>query len=140
MSYHTNLVKATIANRYFRKELYTTDRSQVVVMSLEPGEDIGLETHDLDQVLVFVAGQGEFSVGSQRGMVEAGDVVVVPAHTQHNFSNSGKTALKLYTIYAPPEHAPGTLHRSKAEAEEAEAKTHAHASREKGASDEIPRP
>lgn len=132
MNYHTNIVKATLLNPYFRKELYTTDRTQVVVMSVEPGDDLGLETHDLDQVLVFVEGIGEFKVGDQHGVVEAGDVVVVPAHTQHDFINTGTAPLKLYTVYAPPQHAPGTLHRTKAEAEEAERKEHAHTSRKGG--------
>lgn len=132
MSYHANIVQATQSNAYFRKELYTTDRSQVVVMSVEPGDDVGLETHDLDQVLVFVSGQGEFQIDQDRGKVAAGDVLVVPAHAEHNVVNTGSESLKLYTVYAPPEHAPGTLHRTKAEAEEAEAKEHAHAKRSGG--------
>lgn len=127
MSYHANVVQASKANPYFRKELYTTDRTQVVLMSIEPGDDIGLETHDLDQVLVFVEGQGEYELGGQRGAIQAGDLFVVPAHTRHDFVNTGKAPLKLYTVYAPPEHAPGTLHRTKAEAEAAEAEEHASA-------------
>lgn len=125
MSFHLNLDEATRANSFFRKELYTTDRTQIVVMSVEPGDDIGLETHDLDQVLYFVSGKGEYSVGDDRGQVQPGDVVVVPAHTQHNFLNTGNEPMKLFTVYAPPEHAPGTLHRTKAEALEAEAAEHA---------------
>ncbi len=125
MSFHLNLDEATRANSFFRKELYTTDRTQIVVMSVEPGDDIGLETHDLDQVLYFVSGKGEYSVGDDRGQVQPGDVVVVPAHTQHNFLNTGNEPMKLVTVYAPPEHAPGTLHRTKAEALEAEAAEHA---------------
>ena len=127
MSYHANLVQAALSNSYFRKVLYTTERTQVVVMSVEPGDDIGLETHDLDQVLVFVAGSGEYLVGDHRGLIGPGDVVVVPAHFQHNFVNTGSEPLKLYTVYAPPEHAPGTIHRTKAEAEAAEAAEHGHA-------------
>jgi mannose-6-phosphate isomerase-like protein (cupin superfamily) len=125
MSYHLNLDEATRSNPYFRKELYTTDRTQIVVMSVEPGDDIGLETHDLDQVLYFVSGKGEYSVGDERGQIQPGDVVVVPAHTQHNFLNTGNEPMKLFTVYAPPDHAPGTLHRTKAEAMEAEAAEHA---------------
>lgn len=127
MSYHTNLVQAAKSNSFFRKELYTTERSQIVVMSIEPGDDIGAEVHDLDQVLVFVSGEGEFQVGGQKGEVQPGDVVVVPAHTEHDFINTGSTPLKLYTVYAPPEHAPGTVHRTKAEAMASEAKEHAQA-------------
>ncbi|MNL49771.1 Cupin domain protein [compost metagenome] len=126
MSFHTNLVQAATNNSFFRKELFTTERSQIVVMSIEPGDDIGAEVHDLDQVLVFVSGEGEFQVGEQRGKVHPGDVVVVPAHAEHNFVNTGSAPLRLYTVYAPPEHAPGTVHRTKAEAEAAEAEEHAH--------------
>ncbi len=126
MSFHLNLDEATRSNSFFRKELYTTDRTQIVVMSVEPGDDIGLETHDLDQVLYFISGTGEYAVGNDRGEVKPGDVVVVPAHTQHNFLNTGKEPLKLFTVYAPPDHAPGTLHRTKAEAMEAEEAEHSH--------------
>lgn len=125
MAFHLNLEEATRANAFFRKELYTTDRTQLVLMSIEPGDDIGLETHDLDQILFFVSGRGEYAVGGERGAVRPGDVVVVPAHTQHNFLNTGDEPLKLFTIYAPPDVAPGTLHRTKAEAQEAEALEHA---------------
>jgi len=126
MSFHLNLEEATCTNTFFRKELYTTERTQIVVMSVEPGDDIGLETHELDQVLYFVSGKGEYSVGDDRGQMRPGDVVVVPAHTQHNFLNTGNEPLKLFTVYAPPETAPGTLHRTKAEAMEAEAAEHGH--------------
>jgi len=124
MSFHLNLDEATRANTFFRKELYTTDRTQIVVMSVEPGDDVGLETHDLDQVLFFISGKGEYSVGDDRGQIRPGDVVVVPAHAQHNFLNTGDEPLKLFTVYSPPDHAPGTLHRTKAEAMEAEAAEH----------------
>ena len=89
-------------------------------MSVEPGDDIGEETHDVDQVLVFVAGEGEAVLNGDRSTVEANTMVVVPAGTLHNFINTGSTALKLYTVYAPPEEEPGTLHRTKAEAVAAE--------------------
>lgn len=125
MSFHTSLTQAAMSNSFFRKELFTTERSQIVVMSIEPGDDIGAEVHDLDQVLVFVSGEGEFQVGNQKGKVQPGDVVVVPAHAEHNFVNTGSEPLKLYTVYAPPEHAPGTVHRTKAEADAAEAEEHA---------------
>src|SRR5262245_34852532 len=99
MSFHTNLTQAAMSNSYFRKELYTTERSQIVVMSIEPGDDIGAEVHELDQVLVFVSGEGEFNVGEKRGKVQPGDVVVVPAHAEHNFVNTGSAPLKLFTVY-----------------------------------------
>ncbi len=121
MSFHTDIHAATLANTFFRKDLHTTIRSQLVLMSVEPGDDIGLETHDLDQVLCFVAGSGEAIVAAERSAVAPGHVVFVPAGTQHNFVNTGREPLKLFTVYAPPEHAPGTVHRTKADALLAEA-------------------
>jgi mannose-6-phosphate isomerase-like protein (cupin superfamily) len=126
MSFQANLAQAALANTYFRKVLFTTPLTQVVVMHINPGEDIGLETHHLDQVLVFVSGTAETILDAHRGVVSAGDVVVVPAGTEHNFITLGDEPLKLYTIYAPPEHAPGTIHKTKAEAEAAEAAEHGH--------------
>ena len=107
-------------NTFFRKEILTNEHSQLVLMSIEPGDDIGEETHDVDQVLVFVAGEGEAILNGERSPIAANHLVVVPAGTLHNFVNTGATPLKLFTIYAPPEEAPGTVHRDKAEAEAAE--------------------
>jgi len=121
-----DIIKATMENTYFRKELVTTKLSQVVVMHLNPGEEIGMEVHDLDQVLVFVDGQGESEIDGERGTVGPGSLVVIPAGTKHNFINKGSSPLKLYTVYAPPEHAPGTIHKTKQEADEAEAAEHGH--------------
>ena len=126
MSYQVNIVQAALANPHFRKELYTTPLTQVVLMCVQPGDDIGLETHHLDQVLVFVAGACDSYLNGVRGHVVAGDLVVVPAGTEHNFVNTGDEPLRLYTVYAPPEHAPGTVHKTKAEAEAAEALEHGH--------------
>jgi mannose-6-phosphate isomerase-like protein (cupin superfamily) len=117
MSYQTDILKATEANTYFRRVLFTTPLSQLVVMCVQPGEDIGLETHDLDQVLFFVSGEGESFLNGHKGTVGSGTVVVVPAGTEHNFVNTGEQPLKLYTVYTPPEHADGTIHKTKAEAE-----------------------
>jgi mannose-6-phosphate isomerase-like protein (cupin superfamily) len=108
-------------NNFFRQEILTNEHSQIVLMSVEPGDDIGEEAHDVDQVLVFVEGQGEAVLNGDRSTVQANSLVVVPAGTQHNFINTGSTPLKLYTVYAPPEEEPGTLHRTKAEAVAAEA-------------------
>ena len=107
-------------NTDFRREILTNEHSQVVLMSVEPGDDIGEETHDVDQVLVFVAGEGESVLNGERGRIAAGTLVSVPAGTLHNFINTGTAPLKLYTVYAPPEEEPGTLHRTRAEAMEAE--------------------
>lgn len=107
-------------NNFFRQEILTNEHSQIVLMSVEPGDDIGEEAHDVDQVLMFVAGQGEAVLNGERSTIQANTLVVVPAGTLHNFINTGSTALKLYTVYAPPEEEPGTLHKTKAEAVAAE--------------------
>ncbi len=115
-----DIVTLTLENTDFRREIFTNEHSQVVVMSVEPGEDVGEETHDVDQVLVFVAGEGQSVLDGERGSIRPGTLVSVPAGTLHNFVNTGQEPLKLYTIYAPPEEEPGTLHRTKAEAVAAE--------------------
>jgi mannose-6-phosphate isomerase-like protein (cupin superfamily) len=118
--FNKDIVALTRENAYFRQEILTNEHSQVVLMSVEPGDDVGEETHDVDQVLVFVEGEGESVLNCERGRIGAGSLVSVPAGTRHNFINTGATPLKLYTVYAPPEEEPGTLHRTRAEAMEAE--------------------
>ncbi len=118
--FNKDIVALTRANAYFRQEILTNEHSQVVLMSVEPGDDVGEETHDVDQVLVFVEGEGESVLNGERGRIGAGSLVSVPAGTRHNFINTGTTPLKLYTVYAPPEEEPNTVHKTKAEAEEAE--------------------
>jgi mannose-6-phosphate isomerase-like protein (cupin superfamily) len=118
--FNKDIVALTRANAYFRQEILTNEHSQVVLMSVEPGDDVGEETHDVDQVLVFVEGEGESVLNGERGRIGAGSLVAVPAGTRHNFINTSATLLKLYTVYAPPEEEPGTLHRTRAEAMEAE--------------------
>lgn len=127
MAFSIDIHRAAETNTDFRRVLYTTPLSQLVLMNVQPGEDIGLETHDLDQVLVFVSGRGESVLEGARHEISPGTVVVVPAGTEHNFVNTGAEPLKLYTVYAPPEHAHGTVHRTKAEADAAEAAEHGHA-------------
>jgi mannose-6-phosphate isomerase-like protein (cupin superfamily) len=110
-----------LANGDFRREVMTGPHSQVVLMSVEPGGEIGEEVHpDVDQVLVFVDGTGEAVLDGHSSGVEPGDLVFVPAGTRHNFVNRGDTALKLYTVYSPPEHEAGTVHHTKEEADAAE--------------------
>lgn len=118
--FNRNIVAQAIENTFFRQEILTGEHSQLVLMSIEPGDDIGEETHHVDQVLVFVAGEGEAILNGERSAVAANHLVVVPAGTVHNFRNTGTTALKLFTVYAPPEEQPGTLHRTRAEAIAAE--------------------
>ena len=118
--FNQDITRLAKENTDFRREILTNEHSQLVLMSVEPGDDIGEEAHDVDQVLVFVAGEGESVLDGERGRVAAGTLVSVPAGTRHNFINTGTSPLKLYTIYAPPEEEPGTLHRTRAEAMEAE--------------------
>lgn len=113
------------AARYdnFRTVLETGTHTQVVAMTLQAGEDIGAEVHpDNDQVLVFTEGTARAEVDGLTREVGAGDLVVVRAGVEHNFTNTGTGVLRLITIYGPPDHAPDTVHRTRAEAEEAEAK------------------
>ena len=117
MLFNEDIVKRAKANSYFREVLATGPYSQVVVMSIPPGGDIGDEVHpDVDQVLVFVAGEGAAILDGERSIVGPGRLVHVPAGTRHNFVNTGPTDMRLYTVYAPPEHAPGTIHQTKADA------------------------
>lgn len=116
-SFSQDIVAEAKSNTFFRKELVTNEHSQLVLMSVEPGDDIGEEVHDeVDQMLVFVDGTGEAVLDGQRRPVQADALVIVPAGTRHNFINTGSTPLKLFTIYSPPEEAPGTVHETKADA------------------------
>src|SRR5688500_60748 len=111
------------SNDDFRAVRFTGQHTQVVVMTLQPGEDIGAEVHhDNDQVLIFTEGTARAEVGGEQQDVGIGDLVVVPAGTRHNFTNTGSGVLRLLTIYGPPDHAPDTVHPTKADAEKAEAK------------------
>lgn len=118
--FNANIKQLAKENTDFRRVMVTNKQSQIVLMSVEPGDDIGEETHDVDQVLVFVKGRGIAVLDGERSDVEKGSLVVVPASTKHNFINTGDKPLKLYTIYSPPEEEPDTVHRTKAEAMEAE--------------------
>ncbi len=122
MALNVDIIGAARANSNFRKVLSTGPHAQVVVMSIPPGGEIGAEAHDhLDQVLVFVDGVGIAQLGGEESAVSAGRLVLVPAGMHHNVVNTGTADLRLYTIYAPPQHAPGTVHRTKAVADADEA-------------------
>ena len=116
-----DIAKQAQENTDFRRVLFTNKHSQVVLMSVEPGDEIGEETHEGDQILYFVDGEGEAILAGQRSKVSRGYLVSVPAGTLHNFVNKGDRPLKLYTVYSPPEEEPDTVHRTKAEADAAEA-------------------
>lgn len=123
--YAEDVLRLARENEDFRRVLFTTERSQLVLMSLKPGEEIGEEVHEgIDQVLAFVEGEGEAVIEGAHGPVSAGSVVVVPGGTRHNFVAKGAGSLKLYTVYTPPEHPDGTVHRTKEEADEYEREHH----------------
>jgi quercetin dioxygenase-like cupin family protein len=124
--YVSNIEEKTVANKNYLKVLFTGPKSQLVVMSLKPGEEIGEETHDLDQFTRIEAGQGEVILSGKKHKVEDGFAVVIPAGTKHNVVNTSKKKdLKIYTVYSKPdEHKPGTIHKTKAAADKAEAKEH----------------
>ena len=115
--------KTTLKNDYFRQVLFTGKYSQLVVMCLQPGEEIGDEVHPaVDQFFRIEEGAARFVFnGEEKHLVRAGDAVVVPAGTYHNVINTSSTQpLKLYTVYTPPQHPDGTVHKTKAEADAAE--------------------
>ncbi len=116
--YIVDIEKETLENEYFRKVLYTSNYSQLVIMSIEPGDDIGMEVHGLDQFIRIEQGKGKAILNGEEHEIEDDYAVVIPAGTEHNIVNTGDTPLKLYTIYSPPEHKDGTIHKTKAEAEE----------------------
>jgi mannose-6-phosphate isomerase-like protein (cupin superfamily) len=107
--FHADIVRMAKNNTHFRHVLATANHSQVVLMSLLPHEDIGIETHDVDQTLIFVEGKGIALINGQQYTLKAGDLFFIPAGTQHNFTNTGKKRLKLFTIYAPAEHPQGLI-------------------------------
>jgi mannose-6-phosphate isomerase-like protein (cupin superfamily) len=120
MTYVNNLEKDTVENENFRKVLNTTEKSQLVVMSLLPYEDIGEEVHNVDQFIRIEEGKGKAVLDGVEFEIEKDFAVVIPAGTRHNIVNTENKPMKLYTIYTPPEHAPGTIHQTKMEAEAAE--------------------
>ncbi len=113
--YLLNIEQATLDNTDYRRVLYTARNSQLVLMSIEPGDEIGEEVHHLDQFLRFEQGSAQVTLDSAVHAVTADWAVVVPAGTRHNVRNTGDVPLKLYSIYSPPEHRDGTVHRTKAD-------------------------
>ena len=108
------------SNRDFRRVIYTGSRIQLVLMSLQPGEEIGEETHGAtDQFFRVEEGKGEVWIDGQATQIKSDVAMVIPAGTRHNIKNTGEKPLKLYTLYAPPEHTDGTVHRTKADSEKA---------------------
>jgi mannose-6-phosphate isomerase-like protein (cupin superfamily) len=123
IGYVGSIEKQTLKNTYFREVLFTGKHSQLVVMCLQAGEEIGDEVHpNVDQFFRIEQGEAKFVLNeNEEHLVREGDAVVVPGQTYHNVINTSKTAeLKLYTIYSPPNHPAGTIHKTKAEADAAE--------------------
>lgn len=120
--YVTNIEQDTVANDDFRRVLFTGPNTQLVLMTLQPGEEIGLETHDgHDQFIRVEAGTGVVLLDGAESALEDGSAVVIPAGVEHNIVNTSDHApLRLYTLYSPPEHPDGTVHRTKREADAAE--------------------
>ncbi len=117
MAYVINLEEAAAENELFRKVLYTAKHCQLVVMKLAPGEDIGEEVHELDQFIRIESGLGKAVLNGAEHELSDGFAVVIPAGTRHNILNTSATqSMKLYTVYAPPEHRDGVVHPTKADA------------------------
>jgi mannose-6-phosphate isomerase-like protein (cupin superfamily) len=117
-SFITRIEQDTLENTNFRKVLYTAAHSQLVVMSLLPNEDIGEETHQLDQFFRCEQGIGVSTIDGIEHALETGVALLVPAGTKHNIKNTSTTeSMKLYTVYAPPNHRDGVIHKTKADAE-----------------------
>lgn len=115
--YKSHIEQETVDNENFRKVLYTAEHSQLVLMSLKPGEEIGLEVHEKnDQFFRFEKGEGKVVVNDTEYSVGDGDAVIVPSGSQHNVINTGDRSLRFYTIYSPAHHRDGTVHKTKSDA------------------------
>jgi len=118
MSYHTNIIEETKTNENFRHVLFTGNNSQLVIMSIPPGGEVGAEVHKYtEQTLFFLSGTGEGELDGAKFPIGPGDVVVVVPGTEHNFTNTGTGDLKIYTVYAPPNHIDGLVEATKADAD-----------------------
>lgn len=118
MSYKANIFDQTEKNHYFRKVLFTGNKSQLVVMEIPEGGEIGEETHaHVEQTLFFLEGKGRAVIGGEERDINKGDVFIVSPGTKHNFINTGSLPLKVYTVYAPPNHIDGRIHKTKKEAD-----------------------
>lgn len=116
-----NIITLAKSNTNFRQELCTTERTQLVLMSLKPHEEIGEEVHTADQIITIVQGKAEAILNGKPYEIMEGSIVVVPEGTRHTIINRGTADLKLYTIYSPPQHKPGTIHKTTQDAQGEEA-------------------
>ena len=118
--FNKDMAKLAGENDFFQKEVFLDKRVQVVLMSLNPGEEIGMETHRADQTTFFVAGKGQAVVDGAKASVSPNHMIVIPQGAQHNIVNTGSEPLKLFSVYAPPAEPHGIAARTKADAEEIE--------------------
>ena len=117
--YITNIEKDTLSNGNFRKVLYTGEHIQLVLMSLEPGEDIGKEIHEgIDQFIRIESGSGLAFINGIETQIKDDDAVVIPAGAEHNITNTGDSIMKLYTVYGSPEHKDAIIQETKSDSEE----------------------
>ena len=114
--YVANIEQLSLENGFFRKVLYTDQNVQLVVMALKAGEDIGEEIHQLDQFIRVEAGVGRSVLDGAEHAIADGSAIIIPKGTRHNIINTGTNSMKLYTLYAPPNHIDGTIHKTKADA------------------------
>ena len=113
--FHLNIEKATLENEDYRRVLYTAPHMQLVLMTLQPGEEIGEEVHHLEQFIRFEAGEAKVILDGVETLMKADEAVIIPEGTLHNVINVGVGKLKLYTIYAPPEHLDAVVEKTKAD-------------------------
>ena len=122
--YVTNIEKDSLENDNFRKVLYTSNYSQLVLMSLLAGEDIGEEVHELDQFIRIEKGEGKAVLNDIEYLISDGSAIVIPQGTKHNIINTSNGMMKLYTVYSPAEHKDGVVRKTKVEAEASENEEH----------------
>jgi len=116
--YFLNIEEETLKNIDYRRVLFTANNSQLVLMSIEPGDEIGNEVHTLDQFIRIEQGKAEVNIDGEKTNAGADWAFIIPAGAEHNVSNIGVEPLKLYSIYSPPEHKHGTVHKTKADEKE----------------------
>jgi mannose-6-phosphate isomerase-like protein (cupin superfamily) len=118
--FNKDMIDLATKNDFFQKEVYRDAKVQIVLMSIEAGDDIGMETHPADQTTFFVAGEGQAVIDGANTKVVANHMIVIPKGAEHNILNKGSGAMKLFSVYAPPAEPAGVAHRTKADAEAAE--------------------
>lgn len=118
--FNKDIIALATKNTNFQQEVFYDDQCQIVLMHLEPGQDIGEETHDADQTTFVVAGEGHAKIDGKSTKITPNHVVVVPKGSSHNFINEGEGPMKIFTVYSPPAEDKGVSHKTKEEAEEAE--------------------